>query len=312
MHRIAANIITITGSSGAGKSSIAKRLLELMPKSRFVVSLTTRRLRPTDLPGEILHVTKIGFSWRKLWRKFLWAKPVHGNHYGTLRKSVDDAFALATPSLMLLMPETVPLLRNYAVGKGTVLSFYILSPSEEELRRRFGVRGDDSAAIERRISDCKKWDKEAKNSGLPYIFVSCEEPVVGIEKAAREVLGYLQRLRPDEEVTDEFCPICSLKRPFVVWNPEHPRGKLHVRYDLFPQIGAYVPFIDCRHCNFRNSICSEQPAPKTRLSSRKCMNCGCALLCPECKTELEEGLQTELDAILFCPNEKCGLWFQIW
>jgi len=111
---------------------------------------------------------------------------------------------------------------------------------------------------------------------------------------------------------EQFCPSCSSGRPFAAWSPEHPRGKLRIRYDLFPQTGAYIPYVDCQNCNFRNIVHSEQPAQKTRLSSRKCMNCGCVILCPECKIKLEEGLETERDAVLFCPNKECGLWFAIW
>ncbi len=96
-------------------------------------------------------------------------------------------------------------------------------------------------------------------------------------------------------------------------NRTAPTEEIHIRYDLFPQLGVYVPFVDCPNCNFRNIIYSEKPAPKTRLSSRKCMNCENILICPKCKNgELEEAMQTERDKILFCVNEKCRLFFSVW
>lgn len=185
-------IITITGPSGVGKTSIAKKLLELVPKMRLVVSLTTREPRASDLPGEYRCNVPRGEFFRDdgeiPQEKFLWVRPAHGNVYGTLRESVDAALSLAIPSLMLLLPETVALLRDYTAGK-SVLSFYVKSPDEKELERRLLLRGEDAAIIQRRIADCRRWDEEAKNSGIPYVFVSNEEPMTGIEKAARNILA---------------------------------------------------------------------------------------------------------------------------
>ncbi len=80
-------------------------------------------------------------------------------------------------------------------------------------------------------------------------------------------------------------------------------------YALFPQIGAHVPYVDCR-CGFRNVIYSAEPMPMTRLDSAACMQCGRTLDCPKCGHELREGNETEVDAILVCPD--CGFWFCIW
>lgn len=84
------------------------------------------------------------------------------------------------------------------------------------------------------------------------------------------------------------------------------------RYDLYPRTGAPIDFVDCVHCGFRNIINCPHPGPKKRLASAKCMNCGERLTCPDCESKLREGLITELDGILFCLNDKCGLWFDIW
>lgn len=183
-------IVTITGPSGVGKTSVAKKLLELKSGSRLVISLTTRNSRTSDLPGEYrCNVAPEDFSASE---KFLWVVQAHGNTYGTLKSSVDEALALNQLSLMLLVPEAIKILREYADAqdKRNALSFYILSPSERELRRRMEARGENAEFVAKRIADCKKWDGEAKRSNIPYIFLSNEEPEVGIEKAAREILKY--------------------------------------------------------------------------------------------------------------------------
>ena len=201
-------IVTLTGPSGSGKTSIVKELRALRPDLRLVVSLTTRAPRPSDLPGEYHHrVLPAAFKENPdfMW---LWVVKVHGDFYGTLQSSVDDALSGETPSLMILAPEAVGTLRSYAearcgagaLGKllhgseagcgGGVASFYILAPPERELRKRLKQRGDDSAAIERRLADCKRWDEAACKSVIPYIFVSNEKNS-GVQDAAQNILKYL-------------------------------------------------------------------------------------------------------------------------
>lgn len=89
-------------------------------------------------------------------------------------------------------------------------------------------------------------------------------------------------------------------------------GEPIICYDLYDRTGAPIDFIDCNHCGFRNIINCPYPAPKKRLSSVKCMKCAKRLNCPSCGRELREGLISERDAILFCSNNECGFWFNIW
>ncbi|MDP2598419.1 MAG: hypothetical protein Q8P49_01160 [Candidatus Liptonbacteria bacterium] len=186
-------IITLTGASGAGKTSIARKLIELIPELKLVLSLTTRDPKPSDLPGEYRSNVPMGeFESRK--DEFLWVtKIVHGNRYGTLKSDVDSALASPQPHIMILVPECVGLLRDYIKNKDAVVHFYLLSPSEDELRRRLQGRGDDEAAVEKRIAECKKWDEAAPHSGIPYYFLWNDKPgATGIEKAAGSALAHMR------------------------------------------------------------------------------------------------------------------------
>lgn len=187
-----ANIFTITGSSGAGKTTIIKRFMKKVPGARLVVSLTTRLQRPSDLPGEYeYNVALEEFERRK--NEFLWIVSAHGNTYGTLRASVEEAvISSGPPHLMLLVPESVELLRSelskFPDFEQKTTSFYLLSPMERELRRRLTERDGDSRQVQKRIDDCKKWDLAALESDTPYIFLTNYEPDVGIEKAVQQML----------------------------------------------------------------------------------------------------------------------------
>lgn len=184
-------IITFSGPSGSGKTTIVGRLLRLNPKWKLIVSHTTRAPRSSDLPGEYrCKVSKREFSRREKRREFIWTVSVHDNKYGTLFESIDQALRKDHASVMLLTPDSIPLLLKYIPGKA--LSFFILPPPEEALRERLKLRGETFEAIERRIADCKKWAEEAKSSGIPYVFIDNSGAV---DEAVQQVLDATNQLR---------------------------------------------------------------------------------------------------------------------
>lgn len=187
-------IVTLTGRSGAGKGRIAKRLMELCPDISLVVSLTTRGPKPSDLPGEYRHNVPLEeFELRR--NEFLWVtEVVHGNRYGTLRRSVDEALESRDFRLMTLVPSATETLWSYAVAQRhiripPIFAYYVLGPSENEIRRRLVDRGDNTSSIEKRIVECRGWDQEARKSLQPrYRFVENRKEEIGVEHAAQTIL----------------------------------------------------------------------------------------------------------------------------
>ncbi|OGF82634.1 hypothetical protein A2924_00150 [Candidatus Giovannonibacteria bacterium RIFCSPLOWO2_01_FULL_44_16] len=185
-------IITITGASGVGKSTVIKKFLEKNPKTGLIISYTTRGARDFDLPGEYLcgHSFEVMQDMEKDFFKLFSA---HGNLYGTLKKSVTEAMAYSDPRVLILVPEAVKVIRDYyskwPVLLNLIKSFYVFSPGEDEIRRRLAGRGE--AEIQKRINDCKKWDEEVLASNIPYIFLKNEEPDKGIEKAVKQMMVFI-------------------------------------------------------------------------------------------------------------------------
>lgn len=182
-------ILTLTGASGVGKSTLVRAFLKQNPSSRLVTSFTTRSPRDSDISGE--YECNLPLEFFKDKDKFLWVVEAHGNTYGTTKDSVRSALSSGIPHLMILVPEVIPLLRT-AVAEldstdSTVTSFYVLSPEEKELERRLYARGETTLFAEKRISDCKKWDKEALASDIPYLFLSNNEPDTGIQNAIQQM-----------------------------------------------------------------------------------------------------------------------------
>jgi guanylate kinase len=166
-------IVTLTGASGAGKTTIAGGLRERFDNTKPIVSYTTRSPRPSDLPGEYAYISEAEFEKMRSANEFLWSVFVHGTHYGTALRSLEEAVREPeTVFLMILTPDVIRTIRLYA-GKmeSGVVSFYVVSPPAQVLRARLQKRGDEPASIEKRIADCARWDKEALNSGIPYVFI---------------------------------------------------------------------------------------------------------------------------------------------
>lgn len=167
-----AYIITLTGASGVGKTTITDELLKKIPDVQFIGTLSTRERRETDRPEDSYSISQEEFEKKKHNGEFLCTVEVHGHQKGTPKSVIDEALARLSPSLIILVPEIVRLLLEYAPKK--ILSFYILSPSEEILRARLQKRGDSLQNIEQRLNDCKQWDAQAKASDLPYVFITNE------------------------------------------------------------------------------------------------------------------------------------------
>lgn len=108
-------ILTLTGASGVGKTTIASELLKKFPIDvRIVPSHTTRKPRDTDLPGEYRYVTKFRFWLMNLLGTFLWTVYPHGNSYGTVKRLVLKALRNGDKvHIMLLVPSAIYILNDF-------------------------------------------------------------------------------------------------------------------------------------------------------------------------------------------------------
>lgn len=166
-------IITISGVSGSGKTSLFEHLLSSGHKYNIVQSVTTRPPRERDYPGEFLHLSLDEFASREQRGEFLWVTPlIHGIRYGTLRESVDVALVREEKSIMVITVDCIKNLIEYVGGNNrNVLGLYVLSPGVETIRKRLQIRGEDEPAIEKRIHDCRGWYIRALELGAAYPIV---------------------------------------------------------------------------------------------------------------------------------------------
>jgi guanylate kinase len=143
--------MAVTGPSGSGKTSVCKALLEMFPRLRFSVSLTTRPPRPTETDGEDYHfVTEAEFRDRILRGDLIeWAEN-YGKLYGTSRETMGAALTEGHDLLLDVDTRGARALKKAWPGG---IFVFVIPPSIEVLEKRLRDRGSETAETIRRRFD---------------------------------------------------------------------------------------------------------------------------------------------------------------
>jgi len=139
------NLFVVAAPSGAGKSSLVKALLELDSHLAVSISHTTRQPRGQERDGrEYFFIDEAAFqNMAQRGEFFEWAE-VHGNLYGTSRRSIEDR--LNRGEDMVLEIDWQGALQIKQLFPDAVLIF-ILPPSWDELQQRLQRRGEDKPEV---------------------------------------------------------------------------------------------------------------------------------------------------------------------
>jgi guanylate kinase len=150
-------IIILSAPSGAGKSTIISKLLELKEGFKLSISATTRNPRGNERDGvEYYFLSKEEFERKISNNEFVEYASVHGNYYGTLKSELENTM---NNGLNAILDIEWLGARNVSkqFDKSKILKIFVLPPSIIELERRLKGRGTDSdETISRRISDARE------------------------------------------------------------------------------------------------------------------------------------------------------------
>lgn len=138
-------LIVITAPSGAGKSSIVKKLLRHKPELAFSVSCTTRAKRDGEEDGQHYHfITVDEFKRRITANEFVEYEEVYGNQfYGTLKTEVERIWS--NRKVVLFDIDVKGALNLKKQFGADCLTIFIAPPSKESLANRLKNRGTENA-----------------------------------------------------------------------------------------------------------------------------------------------------------------------
>lgn len=197
-------LFVLSSPSGAGKSTIARMLLEADPAIAMSVSVTTRPIRPGEVDGRDYHFVDVArFKEMAAAGEFLEWAHVFDHRYGTPKAPVEQMLDEGRDVLFDIDWQGAQQL--YQQAGGDVVRVFILPPSMEELGRRLRARGtDDDAVIDARMaraaSEISHWD------GYEYVLINDDvercfadvHAILKVERLKRKrqtgLIGFVRKL----------------------------------------------------------------------------------------------------------------------
>jgi guanylate kinase len=138
-------LFIVSAPSGAGKTTLVSGLIAADPLIRKSVSYTTRKPRPGEEEGrDYYFISEEKFEGMRAEGEFLETARVHGNLYGTSRRTVDRECAAGHDVLLEIDWQGAAQIRSL---KPDAVSIFILPPSIGALEKRLRGRGQDSAEV---------------------------------------------------------------------------------------------------------------------------------------------------------------------
>jgi guanylate kinase len=153
-------LLVISAPSGAGKSTLCNRLIETCPGMIYSVSCTTRAPRGEEKNHEHYHfLSREEFMDCANNGEFLEYAEVHGNFYGTQKKTLEHSLAAGHDLIMDIDVQGAAQIRKACAElpaedpvRKRFVDIFIAPPSLDELHRRLCGRSTDSAeVIEKRM-----------------------------------------------------------------------------------------------------------------------------------------------------------------
>lgn len=138
-------LYVVSAPSGAGKTSLCKAIIDILPNLRHSVSHTTRLPRDGEVDGQDYHfVSNAQFDAMVEDGAFVEWALVHGNRYGTALTSLEKVRASGFDLLLEIDCQGAAQLKEQSPD---AIFIFVLPPSFQELERRLKGRQTDSAEV---------------------------------------------------------------------------------------------------------------------------------------------------------------------
>eukprot|EP00439_Symbiodinium_sp_Y106_P089130 s1_g1666.t1 len=188
-------MLVLSSPSGAGKTTLSRRLLESDGEITMSVSATTRKPRPGEEDGKDYHfLTTEDFGVMRNKGEFLEHAKVFDNYYGTPKGPVEDALSAGRDVMFDIDWQGTQQLEESA--SSDLVKVFILPPSGHELEKRLNTRAQDPPdVVAGRMA--KASDEISHYAEYDYIIVNDD-----VEKALAELTAILvaERVRRERRV----------------------------------------------------------------------------------------------------------------
>ena len=201
-------MLVLSSPSGAGKTTLSRRLLQSDDQIVMSVSATTRAPRPNEIDGQdYFFVSPERFDAMVAAGEFLEHAVVFGNKYGTPRAPVMAALESGRDVLFDIDWQGTQQLKQQA--RDDLASVFVIPPSKLELERRLRIRAQDSDVVVRQrmakasdeLSHWAEYDYLLMNDDIQHALGKLEE-ILRVERSRRSrqpgLAKFVQKLMREE------------------------------------------------------------------------------------------------------------------
>ena len=149
-------VLIISLPSGAGKTTICKKLIEEVNNLNLSVSVTTRLKRSDEVDGkDYFFRSDKEFDDMVTQEKFLEHAKVFGHSYGTLKSEIDTKIINGINVIVDIDWQGTRQIEQHIPDD--IVKIFILPPSIKELEKRLGARATESQdSFKKRMSEARK------------------------------------------------------------------------------------------------------------------------------------------------------------
>ena len=184
-------LIIISSPSGAGKTSVCKKIINYDNKIKLSVSHTTRAPRDNEINGiDYFFISSDRFNSKISDKSFLEFANVFGNYYGTSKKNVEEILLEDFDVLFDIDWQGAAQILNSNLAK--IVTIFLVAPSKEvvlaRLKKRSKETGDDYDSIKKRMLEYENEMKHAND----YDYVVIND---NIEECTKKIVSIIENER---------------------------------------------------------------------------------------------------------------------
>jgi guanylate kinase len=177
-------MVILSSPSGAGKTTISKKIQQKYQNFKISVSHTTRKPRPNEVEGiDYCFINENDFKNKIRNNEFYEYAKIFGNYYGTSKESVLNLLKNKNDVLFDIDWQGTQQLSKFK--ELNLLKIFILPPSKEELKKRLIQRNQDKQdVVEERL---KAYDSDSAHK-KDYDFVVINDNLENCFKEVEKVI----------------------------------------------------------------------------------------------------------------------------